>query len=113
MAQPEFAPFVKPVPRLFDTYHGVVPVPITLELMHARAVSSYYRQLDSFYHDIHLLVDNCVLFNQPEAAIVPVAEGLRATLLERVRNAESAAPPTRARATVHTTTLSWPVNGLP
>lgn len=113
MSQSDYAPFVKPVPRVFGVYHGVVPVPITLELMHARTVSNYYRQLDAFYHDIHLLVDNCAVFNQPDADIVTVAENLRAALLERVRDADSSAPPTRARTTAHSATLSWPVDGLP
>ena len=83
--QPESAPFLNPVDfrslGLHD-YPYIIKSPIDLSMISFKLKQNIYQSLDDFLSDIILIIDNCRLYNSPEANIVEQATALESCMIQ-------------------------------
>lgn len=58
-------------------YNRCVPLPLGLVDISIRLAGGFYRQPDALRHDVQLLAANARLFNDDQAAIIGVADGVQ------------------------------------
>jgi hypothetical protein len=82
----EAASFLQHVPRgLIPDYYSIVKNPLTLGQVRQRAKEQWYRDLDSFWSDMDLLVANCAAYNGPDAPLTRTIQDLHDKVQQRLR----------------------------
>ena len=80
--QDEYEPFAYHVDlEVFPDYLCMVPTPMHLEMVRVRNENNFYRSLKAVEFDIHLIHQNCLLYNEVGSPITDLASELVSKLL--------------------------------
>jgi len=80
-------------------YYEVIKKPMDLEMVQRKIHKDQYKTVDAMAGDINLIVENCLLFNEPESDYYPAALTIRALMQDALRRHVSlllSALPTRS-----------------
>ncbi|KNC73913.1 hypothetical protein SARC_13527 [Sphaeroforma arctica JP610] len=78
-------PFFEPVdPVLVPDYYQIISNPIDLSEIALRLQAGYYKNKDTFAHDVHLMLDNCRMYNAQDTLYFKCADTLTSFVTDRL-----------------------------
>ncbi|KAJ3289655.1 Bromodomain-containing protein 4 [Borealophlyctis nickersoniae] len=86
--QPAAEPFLKPVDPValnVPDYFDIVKKPMDISTIRRKNQAGEYRELKDLEHDLHLMLNNCYLYNPPDHWICRAARHLEKQIEERLR----------------------------